>query len=81
MVLQEVKECSRKKKQNGFAKILHKKHTFTLIVPNFVWEQLKNYIRSVNTVGYKMKIFHIEEFDDNWIWQLIRQVQTNFENF
>ena len=37
----EVKECSRRNAQNCQAKNLHKKYTFTIIVMNFVQEQLK----------------------------------------
>ena len=38
----EVKECSKRKAQNGQAKNLHKKtKTFTIIAMNFVQEELK----------------------------------------
>ena len=51
-VTSKVKECSRRKAQNGQAKNLHKKTTFAIIAMNFVHEQLnRTFLSSKNKVG------------------------------
>ena len=51
-VTREVRKVPERKRKNGQAKILHNKHTFTIIASNFVREQLISTCITCYRTGY-----------------------------